>query len=269
MFKSRTFSLALSLLAASSATTAFADQLATIKDKGVLVCGTIGTVPPFNFQDPTTRELTGYDIDLCKLIAKKLGVKTEVKIVAGAARIPELNRGTFDIITGSLGWTEERAKQVNYSYIDFESNQMIGVMAASSITSIDQLKDKRIAAQTASTSEKAVKEKMPEASVVTFQDVPQALLALKQGKVQGLALGELMLRSFIAQNPDIKIVPDSTLFVEKQAVGVRKGEDALLVQINQILKQAETDGELDKIFDHWLGKDSEFKMTRDFKVAPV
>ena len=254
---------------AASTVGAFADQLADIKAKGVLVCGTIGTVPPFNFQDPKTRETTGYDIDLCKLIAREIGVKTEVKIVAGAARIPELNRGSFDIITGSLGWTAERAQQVNYSYVGFESNQMIGIKVGSGISSVAQVKDKRIAAQTASTSEKAVKETMPQATVVTFQDVPQALLALKQGKVQGLALGELMLRSFKTENPDIDVLPGSILFVEKQAVGVRKGEDALLAKINDILKTAEANGEIDQIFDRWFGAQSEFKMKRTFKVGPI
>ena len=189
--------------------------------------------------------------------------------MAGSARIPELNRRSFDIITGSLGWTPERAKQVAYSHIDYVSNQMVGVMADSEFTSVKELSDKRIAVQTASTSEKAVRDKLPDAKVVSFQDVPQALLALQQGKVQGLGLGELMLLAFKSEGAAIKILPDSVLMIEKQGVGVRKGEDALLNEINTILDEAEADGTIDKIFDKWVGADSKYKMERSFKVEPM
>lgn len=252
---------------------AAADQLADVQAKGAIVCGTIGTVPPFSFQDPATRTTVGYDVDICNLIAEALSVKAEVVLVAGAARIPELNQGRLDIVTGSLGWTPERAKQVDYSYSYYFSNQMVGVTTKSGIETVKELEGKRVSAQSASTSEAVARQKLQGSQVISFQDVPQALLALNQGRVQGLVLSELMLRDFAATSADtdnpLKVVEDSTLMVEKVGVGVRKGEEALLARINEILSEADKNGTLDTIYDKWLGKDSRFNMPRSFQVAPI
>ena len=56
--------------AALFAQAAHADQLADIKQKGTLVCGTLGTAEPFSFPNPQTRETQGYDVDFCSAIAK-------------------------------------------------------------------------------------------------------------------------------------------------------------------------------------------------------
>jgi polar amino acid transport system substrate-binding protein len=268
------FAPALALaIAMAGASPVLADQLADIKAKGEIVCGTIGTVPPFSFQDQATRTTVGYDVDICNLIADGLGVKSSIVLVAGAARIPELNQGRLDIVTGTLGWTPDRAKQVDYSHSYFYSNQMIGVLEKSGLTSVTELEGKRVSAQTASTSEAIAKQKLPSTEVVAFQDVPQALLALSQGKVSGLVLSELMLRDFASNTKDtdaaLKVLDDSTLMVEKMGVGVRKGEAALLARVNEILDAADKDGGIDKIYDKWFGKDSKFNMPRTFEVAPI
>src|SRR5438046_9728115 len=95
--------------------TARADQLADIKQKGTLVCGTLGTAEPFSFPNPQTRETQGYDVDFCAAVAKSLGVKLELKLISVPARIPELQQGRVDILAANLGWTPERAAQIAYS----------------------------------------------------------------------------------------------------------------------------------------------------------
>lgn len=77
----------LSLLTLAAVQTASADQLADIKARGKLVCGIYTGAEPFAFQDPTTREMKGYDIDFCKGIAAQLGVKPELKVISLEARI--------------------------------------------------------------------------------------------------------------------------------------------------------------------------------------
>ena len=70
--------------------TATADQLADIKSRGTLICGTLGTAEPFSFANPSTREIVGYDIDLCKAIADSIddiGVKLQMKPMSVEARI--------------------------------------------------------------------------------------------------------------------------------------------------------------------------------------
>src|SRR6266542_4826598 len=82
-----------------------ADQVADIKQKGTLVCGTLGNAEPFSYPNPQTRETQGYDVDFCAAIAKSLGVKLELKLIAVPARIPELMQGRVDVLAANLGWT--------------------------------------------------------------------------------------------------------------------------------------------------------------------
>ena len=93
---------------------ASADELADIKQRGTLICGTLGAFEPFSFQDPNTRETVGYEVELCPAIAKQLHVKLELKLLAVEARIPELTQGRVDVISAALGYLDERAQQVDY-----------------------------------------------------------------------------------------------------------------------------------------------------------
>src|SRR6266581_2391055 len=123
-----------------------ADELADVKARGKLVCGTLGTAEPFSFQDPKTREIVGYDIDICRKVAESLGVTLELKPMAVEARIPELLQGRVDILAANLGWSKERAQQIDYSYSYFVSEQKVLVSADSGISALEQLSGKRVSA---------------------------------------------------------------------------------------------------------------------------
>ena len=105
--------------------TATADQLADIKSRGTLICGTLGTAEPFSFANPSTREIVGYDIDLCKAIADDIGVKLQMKPMSVEARIPELVQARVDVLAGNLGYTPERAQQIAYTTAYFVSLQKL------------------------------------------------------------------------------------------------------------------------------------------------
>src|SRR5688572_10677063 len=74
------------------------DTLADAKKKGVLLCGVKDSLPPFGFVDGKTRDIVGYDIDFCRALAAKLGVKAELKPVTSASRFPQLQEGNIDLI---------------------------------------------------------------------------------------------------------------------------------------------------------------------------
>jgi polar amino acid transport system substrate-binding protein len=104
--------------------TAHADQLADIKKKGELVVGVLGTDEPNSFIDPKTREIVGYDVDLAKAIAGKLGVKLTLKQLAVAARVPELEQGRVDLLAASLTHNKEREAKIDFSP-DRKSQQVV------------------------------------------------------------------------------------------------------------------------------------------------
>lgn len=250
----------------AAATAAQADQLADIKARGKLICGTMGTMEPFSFQDAKTRETVGYEVDLCQAVAKSLGVGLELKLLAVEARIPELTQGRVDILSAALGYSDERATQIDYSLTSFVSRQMLLVKKGSGITKIEELKDKKLSAPKGSSSEKYARTLLPDATVLTFQDPPSAFLALQQSKVTAFVLSELGLIKFKQQTGDSVEFVKQPVAIEFWGLGVKKGESAFLEAVNKEMKRLESSGEGDKIFDKWFGKDTAFAHERPFTL---
>jgi polar amino acid transport system substrate-binding protein len=264
------FTIGAALLSVSSII-AHADQLADIKARGKLICGTLGTAEPFSFQDPKTREIVGYDVDICRKVADSLGVTLELKPMATEARIPELVQGRVDILAANLGYTKERAQQIDYSSSYFVSLQKIIVTKESKITSFEQLGGKKVTALKGTTSEQGVRRLIPTAETVTFQDTSAAFLALVQGKVDGFCASELILVKLKKQaekSEPLEIIA-KPLFVEPWGLGLRKGEPAFKEAVNKALSAVDASGEADTIFNKWFGPSTVYDMKRDFKIEEI
>lgn len=258
-------------LAAGTSAAARADELADVKARGTLVCGTLGTAEPFSFQDPKTREIVGYDVDMCGKVAEALGVKLELKPIAVEARIPELLQGRVDILAANLGWSKERAQQIDYSYSYFVSQQKMLVAEDSGIESLDQLAGHKISALKGSSSEQGVRREIPQAETVTFQDSSSAFLALVQGKVDGFCASELILvklRKQTEESTPLAII-EKSVFVEPWGLGIRKGEAAFKGEVDKALAALEASGEADRIFTKWFGPDTAYGLKRDFRIEEI
>ncbi|MBV9562302.1 MAG: ABC transporter substrate-binding protein [Bradyrhizobium sp.] len=248
-----------------------ADQLADIKARGKLICGTLGTAEPFSFQHPQTRQIVGYDVDICQKVADSLGVSLELKPIAVEARIPELIQGRVDILAANLGYTPERAQQIDFSYSYFVSQQKVMVTKESGLTTLDQLGGKKITALKGSTSEQGVRRLIPTAETVTFQDTSAAYLALVQDKVDAFCASELLLvklRQQSAARVPLAMI-EASLFVEPWGLGLRKGETALKDHVNGVLAKLSASGEIDQVFSKWLGEGTVFNIKRDFAIEEI
>ncbi|MDM0045053.1 ABC transporter substrate-binding protein [Variovorax dokdonensis] len=264
-------SLALAAVAALSAGLAHADQLADIKQRGSLVCGTLGIAEPFSFPNPQTREIQGYDVDFCAALAKSLGVKLEVKMVAVPARIPELQQGRVDVLAANLGWTPERAQEIAFSDGYYVSLTKVATRRVDGYKKPADLSGKRVAAAKGSTSEAGARKVIPNVTTVTYQDPPAVFLALQQGKADGIAVSELVLVKWqkeVQATAPIDIL-EPELFSEPWGIGVRKSEPAMLKQVNEVLESMEKSGEATRIFDRWLGTGTTYDMRRGFKIEPI
>ena len=260
---------AVALIAGVSAA-AQADQLSDIKARGKLTCGVLGGFEPFGFQDPATREVNGYEPDLCKGLARFLGVEPDVKVVTSQGRIPELLQGRVDVEASLLGWSKEREQQVDYTNVYASVDSKLLIMKASGITSPDQLKDKKIGVAKGSLLEGIAQRRFPNATVVAFDDTPVAYLALRQGKIQALLMTETTLASLRNLDPE----GDRTAILPKVyqrsqiAFVLRKGDnETLKAAINAFLDQYEKSGEGQKLYDTWFGANSKLKMTRALAVG--
>lgn len=271
MLKLSILAAALAGLALLASGPARADQLADIKQRGTLVCGTLGTAEPFSFPNQQTRETQGYDVDFCAAIARSLGVKLELKLISVPARIPELQQARVDILAANLGWTPERAEQIAFSDSYFVSLQKVAARRDERLKTPAELSGKRVAAAKGSTSEAGARKFIPNVTTVSFQDPPALFLALQQGKVEGVVLSELVLVKWKKDAEASKPIDilEPALFTEPWGIGMRKGETALIKHVNGVLQSMEKSGEAAKIFDKWLGTGTTYNLRREFRIEPV
>jgi polar amino acid transport system substrate-binding protein len=249
---------------------ACADQLADIKSKGVLVCGTLGTAEPFSFSNAQTREVEGYDVDFCKALAKSLGVRLELKLISVAARIPELQQGHVDLVAAGLTHNKEREAQIDFSLTTFVTGQKAIVKKDSGIGEVSQLAGKKVLTIRGGTQEPNIRKAVPNVEVVTFDTSQQAFQALQQGKGVGYVDDEAaLLRSYAKLGPQKAqyVVLKQNLSTEALAIGIKKGESGLKAVVDDTLRELEKSGEAQKIFVKWYGPTtaSGFE-TRDFKL---
>ncbi len=245
-----------------------ADVLTDIKKKGVLVAGVKDSLPPFGFIDETSREIVGHDVDFAKALAKKLGVKLEMKPVTSANRIPMLTERNVDLIVATMTKSPERAQQVDFSIAYFLTGQKF-ITSKGKVKELKDLETARIGTAKGSTSEKNVQASLPKATILSFDDYPQAVLALQQGKVQAVTTDEAILAGLYAKMPakDKYEISDLKISEEPYGIAIKKGEKSLVDFVNKTLLEMETSGEAAKIFDVWFGPKSQSPLKRSFKIT--
>jgi polar amino acid transport system substrate-binding protein len=258
------------VFAAGLGGTALADTLADVKAKGVMVFGVRDSIHGFGYIDEKTRELIGYDVDFCKAIAKKLGVKAEFKPLTGATRIPQLIAGNVDLVAATMTKTEERAKQIDFSYTYFLTGQKF-ITRKGSVKKLADLDGKKIGTAKGTTSEQNAKKALPTATIQAFDEHAPSFLALQQGKVFAITTDESILANILSKAPDKAKyeIPNIRISDEPYGLGMRKGEANLVKFVNATLLEMEKSGEAKRIFNKWFGpKGTAFTMSRgDFKIV--
>jgi polar amino acid transport system substrate-binding protein len=255
-----------------AASLAHADQLADIKTKDTLVCGVLDIFEPFGYTDMATRKISGYDVDVCNGIGKRLGVKVDIKPVADAARIPELQQGHMDILAAGLAYTPQRAAQIDYSDSYYTSNNILAVKVSRGYSKAEDLSGKRVSFVKGTISEPFIRENLPTAKPVGYDDISTAFTVLVQGKVEAFSTSEEATQKLISRlgaDASKYAVLNPPIGNEFWSIGVKKGEPALLDSVNQALRDMESSGEMQTIFDKWLGEGTLYKMKRSFTVQPV
>ena len=228
-----------------------ADRLADIKAAGVVKVATFDANPPFGSIDAKTHEIVGYDVDFAKALAKSLGVKLELVATNPANRIPLLQSG----------------KVIDFSTPYFVTGQQF-LVPGKSPDKLDDYSRARIGAVKGTTGEQALHQRFPQSRVLSYDDIPLALTALRNGNVQAITQDSTILAGLLAQAPDkadFKILPD-LLSKEEIGVGVKKGETALLKAVNDELVNLEKNGQAANIYDVWFGPGTPAPQPRNFKI---
>jgi len=259
--------VALALLATSIGA-AQADQLADIKAAGVIKIATFDANPPFGSVDAQTHDLVGYDVDFANALAKALGVKLELVATNPANRIPLLQSGKADLIVADITITPERAQVIDFSTPYFVTGQQFLVPSKAG-DKLDDYQRARIGAVKGTTGEQSLHQRFPQSRVLSYDDIPLALTALRNGNVKAITQDSTILAGLLAEAPDkakFKILPD-LLSKEEIGVGVKKGEPTLLKAVNDELAKLEQSGEATTIYNRWFGPQTKTPQPRNFTIA--
>jgi polar amino acid transport system substrate-binding protein len=256
--------------AASLSTIVSADQLNDIKAAGTLNCGVLTNSPPLGFQDPKTREPAGYEIELCGMFAKYIGVKSQLTPVSPQTRMAELTQGRVDILSSLLSYSKERAEQVDFSGAYIAEDFNFVVLDGSNIKTVDDLSGQRIGLVKGSVLISLTEKRLPDARILSFETSAASFLALQQGKVKATVYryseGKAVQRN---AGDDIKALRflDEPLLSMPSGFAFRKGSPELVKTADEFLASIEKSGEGQKLYDKWLGKDSDLKATRKFEFG--
>jgi len=229
-------------------------------EPGYLTVGSDIAYPPFEFTDEKTGEYTGFDIDLMKEIAKRMGLEAKFVNTAWDGIIPGLLAHKYDVICSAMTITEERAKQVDFSDPYFEARQVIITRAdVTEINDVDDLNGKVVAVQQGTTGDFAAErlkdEKGIQLEIKRFEGTPEALMAVQKGDADAAIIDNFVAYIAAKENPGIYRVIESDEFApEYYGIAVSKDNSALLEKINEVLKEIKEDGTYDEIYNKWFGE---------------
>ncbi|WP_458415009.1 transporter substrate-binding domain-containing protein [Schinkia sp. CFF1] len=229
--------------------------LDTIKQRDKIVFGVKNDTKLFGLKDPATGEVSGFDIDIAKRIAKEIlgdENKAEFVEVTSKTRIPLLNKGDIDAIVATMTITEERKKEVDFSNVYFEAGQSLLVKKGSPIQSIKDLtKDTTVLAVKGSTSTINIRKAAPDAPVLEFENYAEAFTALKAGQGVALTTDNAILLGMASEDNSFELV-GGTFTDEPYGIAVKKGNTELVDAINGVLDTMKSNGEYDAIYKKWF-----------------
>lgn len=249
--------------------TAQADKLDDIKKAGVIKIAVFDANPPFGFIND--KQIIGYDVDIANAIGKAFGVNVQFVATNPANRIPLLASNKVDLIAANFTITEQRAKAVDFSLPYFATGQKF-IAKKGVLKTPDDIAKLRIGADKGTVQEITLREKYPDAKVISYDDTPIAFTALRNGSVQAITQDDAKLVGLLANLPvkireDYEISPFS-LTKEYQGIGISKGETRLVKAVNDALLALEENGEAVQIYNRWFGPTTASAIPRgDFKFG--
>lgn len=232
------------------------DSLEQALSDGVLTVGVKFDTRPFGFVPQGEFWVAGFDVDLARAIAEKLGVEVEFVQVNSQNRILNLTSGKVDVLMASMLKTPTRDETIDFSSIYFSDGQSLLVPQGSEIRGIDDLGPETTVAVVQGTPEEEVLlEQAPDGvSTVTYQSWPDALQSLYRGEAQALTttVGILygLKQSSDAAGRPVEIVGEP--FADGPiAAGFREGDSEFIEAFNEALMALQADGTYEEIYLKW------------------
>ncbi|HCY6664909.1 TPA: ABC transporter permease subunit [Staphylococcus aureus] len=222
-----------------------------IKERGELRVGLSADYAPMEFEHTVNgkTEYAGVDIDLAKKIAKDNNLKLKIVNMSFDSLLGALKTGKIDIIISGMTSTPERKKQVDFSdsYMMTKNIMLVKKDKVNDYKDIKDFNNKKVGAQKGTEQEKIAQTEIENASITSLSRLPDVILALKSGKVEGFVVEKPVAEAYLKQNPKLGI--SNVKFNEEEkdtVIAVPKDSPKLLSQINKTIKEVKDKGLIDK-----------------------
>ncbi|MBF9134197.1 glutamate ABC transporter substrate-binding protein [Plantactinospora sp. S1510] len=226
--------------------------MARIAQRGRLVVGVDQNSYNFGFRDPLTGQLTGFDIDIARQVARGIfgdPGRIQFRAISSADRIKVVQDGTVDMVVRTMTMNCERWEQVSFSTEYFTAGQRILVTRGSAAKTIQDLHGKKVCAAAGSTSiRKIAEEGTVPVSVVNWTD---CLVLLQQNQVVAVSTDDSILAGLAAQDPNTVVV-GPRFSDEPYGVAISKESPELVRFVNGVLAKIRSDGTWGRLYGRWL-----------------
>jgi arginine transport system substrate-binding protein len=169
--------------------------------------------------------------------------------------IPSLKFKKYDAVISGMDITPERSKQVAFTD-PYYANSAVVIAKKGAYTSFDQLKGKRIGMENGTTHQKYLQDKHPEVKTVAYDSYQNAIIDLKNGRIDGVFGDTAVVNEWLKTNPQLgtatEKVTDPQYFGTGLGIAVRPDNKALLEKLNGALKAIKADGTYQKISEQWF-----------------
>lgn len=247
--------MAVAAAALTSARRAEARPLEEVLRGNELRVGVNPTLPPralFNDRN----EIDGFEPDVAKALAAKLGVRLTLSAVGSPDRIPQVAAGRIDFVMGAMSRTSERAKVIDYSVPVHSENYGIVSTEAKGFATLDALDSESVTlAQVRGTTAIAfIARRMPKAKVLLLDNYPDRNRAIAQGRADasfdGIDSVRFALRPFSQVQWKVTAVPE--FGVTYSGLGVAKNNHSLRLWLNTALYELHADGTIERAWEKWF-----------------
>ena len=228
------------------------------ENKKALIMGLDDTFAPMGFRDEKG-ELVGFDIDLSKEVAKRIGAEIQYQPIEWSMKETELNTGNIDMIWNGYTITKLRQEEVAFTNSYLANSQIIITLSDSPAVKITDLEGLVVSTQAESSALDAAKaksgfvESIKDGKLIEFSTNNEAFNDLEAGRSDAIVVDEVLARYYMNKNGQEKYkVLDEDLGPEEFAVGLRKDDTELLKQINEAFDSMRSDGTYDEIYSKWF-----------------
>jgi arginine/lysine/histidine transporter system substrate-binding protein len=225
-------------------------------DKKTLVMATSADYAPFEYiESDKSDEIIGFDVDLAKAIAGKLGYEVEVKDMDFGGLVQSLKSGQADFVLAGMTPTEKRKKNVDFSDIYYTAQHMVISKKDSGIATVEDLEGKTVGVQLGSIQEGKAEE-INETVAIKVENrnrIPELIQELKAGRFDAIIIEDTVAKGYLDKEADLTSYTISDNPEEAGSAIAFPKDSGLTAKFNQELQKMKENGELQELIVKWFG----------------